>query len=207
MAWGVAARGYYLAEIAAQFFATGLAVAAVARILKLGGITLNDLADAFREGAVALAPAAIIVGFAKGAVLLLGGDDPAAPSVLNTLLYHGSIVTAALPAWLSAAGMLAAQCVLNLFVVSGSGQAALTMPLMAPLGELTGVSRQVTILAFQLGDGLTNLIVPASAALMGCLGAARLDWAVWARFVWRPLLGLLAMAVFFVLLAHAIGYQ
>jgi uncharacterized ion transporter superfamily protein YfcC len=67
-------------------------------------------------------------------------------------------------------------------VVSGSGQAALTMPLMAPLGDLVGVSRQVAVLAFQLGDGLTNLIVPTSGALIGSLGVARLDWLTWARF-------------------------
>ncbi|MEG1913311.1 MAG: AbgT family transporter, partial [Cloacibacillus sp.] len=74
------------------------------------------------------------------------------------------------------------QSVFNFFVVSGSGQAALTMPLMAPLADIAGVSRQVAVVAFQLGDGFTNLIVPTSACLMACIGAARIDWATWAKW-------------------------
>jgi uncharacterized ion transporter superfamily protein YfcC len=103
--------------------------------------------------------------------------------------------------------MLGVQSVINIFVVSGSGQAALTMPLMAPLADLSGVSRQTAVLAFQLGDGLMNLVVPASAALMGSLAAARLDWTIWVRFAWKPLLGLYALAAAFVTLAQLIGYS
>lgn len=81
------------------------------------------------------------------------------------------------------------------------------MPLMAPLADLSGVTRQTAVLAFQLGDGLTNIIVPASAALMGCLAAARLDWVVWVRFIWKPMLALFVIASTFVLIAQAIGYS
>lgn len=66
-----------------------------------------------------------------------------------------------------------------------AGQAAITMPLMAPLSDLVGVSRQVAVLAFQLGDGLTNIIIPTSASLIGCLGVARIDWITWVRFAWK----------------------
>ena len=205
--WGVVAQGYYLAEIAAVFFTMGLGAGVIGRAFRMNGAGSGDLVAAFRDGAVQLAPAAIIVAAAKGVVLLLGGDDPAAPSVLNTLLFHAGAATDALPDWAAAWGMLVAQSGLNLFVVSGSGQAALTMPLMAPLADLSGVSRQTAVLAFQLGDGLTNIAVPASAALMGCLAAARLDWIVWIRFIWRPLLAALLGASAFVLVAHAIGYS
>ncbi|XBQ16956.1 MAG: putative basic amino acid antiporter YfcC [Oceanicaulis sp.] len=207
IAWGVAAQGYYLAEIAAQFFAIGLAAAIIGRVFGLGGVTGNDLVGAFREGAMQLLPAALIVAAAKGVVILLGGDDPTEPSLLNAALHGAGQLTGALPDWMAALGMYASQSAINLLVVSGSGQAALTMPLMAPLADLSGVTRQTAVLAFQLGDGLTNIIVPASAALMGCLAAARLDWAVWVRFVWKPMLALMALASAFVLIAQAIGYS
>ena len=81
------------------------------------------------------------------------------------------------------------------------------MPLMAPLSDLIGVTRQVAVLAFQLGDGLTNMLVPTSASLMGCLGAARLDWLQWLRAARGFLLGLLLLASTVVVLAAIFGYH
>jgi len=207
VAWGVSTQGYYLAEISAQFFALALVAGTAGVLFKLNGKSAGDLASAFADGAARLAPAALIIGFAKGVILLLGGDDPSGASVFNTILFQLSGFAEALPDWGSALGMLGVQSVINIFVVSGSGQAALTMPLMAPLADLSGVSRQTAVLAFQLGDGLMNLVVPASAALMGSLAAARLDWAIWVRFAWKPLLGLFALAAAFVTLAQLIGYS
>jgi uncharacterized ion transporter superfamily protein YfcC len=103
--------------------------------------------------------------------------------------------------------MLMFQSVFNFFVASGSGQAAITMPLMAPLSDLVGVSRQVAVLAFQLGDGLTNLIIPTSASLIGCLGVARLDWTTWVRFVWKFILGLFVLACVTIVLAVQLGFS
>lgn len=207
IAWGVALHQYYFPEIAAQFFTMGLAAAIVARIFSLRGMTFNTSAQAFRDGAMQLAPAVIVIGFAKGIVVLLGGDDPSQPSVLNTALYHLANATGGLPAHLSAVVLFLAQSVVNLFVVSGSGQAALTMPLMAPLAELNGLSRQIAVLAFQLGDGITNIICPASAALIGSLAAARIDWTTWFTYAWKLTLGLMALGSVFMLLAVSIGYS
>ncbi|WP_309627797.1 putative basic amino acid antiporter YfcC [Brevundimonas sp.] len=207
IAWGVVAEGYYLAEIAGQFFALGLAAGILALAFRLPDVDANGLAGAFREGAVQMAPAVIVVAIAKGVVLLLGGDDPTRPSVLNTLLDLVGGWASHLPDWGAALSMLGLQSVLNLFIASGSGQAALTMPLMAPLADLTGVTRQTSVLAFQLGDGLTNIVCPASAALMGSLAAARIDWATWLRFIWKPTLALLALAVAFVVVATLTGYR
>lgn len=203
--WGVLSRGYYIAEIASQFFSLGIATAIVAIIGKR--MTMNGAAEAFKKGAADLLPAALIVGMAKGLVLLLGGDDPTQPSALNTLLYLASQSFTDVSPYISAWFMLLFQSIFNFFVTSGSGQAALTMPLVAPLSDLIGVSRQIAVLAFQLGDGLTNCIVPTSASLIGCLGAVRLDWMQWARFAWRLQLGLFALASLAVLLAVAIDYR
>ena len=106
VAWGVAVHQYYFSQIAAQFFAMGLAAALVAKFFKLGGMGFNECGEAFKEGAVQLAPAALIIGFAKGVVILLGGDAPGEPSVLNTALYGMASVTEGLPAAIAASGML-----------------------------------------------------------------------------------------------------
>ena len=92
-------------------------------------------------------------------------------------------------------------------MTSGSGQAALTMPVMAPLSDLLGVSRQVAVLAFQLGDGLTNILVPTSAALMGCLGAAKVDWGVWIKFIAKPMLVLFLLSLLTMVVAVVIGFH
>ena len=111
-----------------------------------------------------------------------------------------------LPASIAAWLMLMLQSLINFLVPSGSGQAALTMPILAPLGDLLGVSRQVTVLAFQLGDGLTNLVVPTSAVLMGVLGAARIDWLTWARYILHWMVWLFVLSSAFVIGAVWMGY-
>lgn len=204
--WGVVFGGYYLPELATQFVILGIAAGIIGCLFRLDGMHANTAVQAFRRGAMDLLPAALVVGFARGIVFLLGGDDPTQPSLLNTLLFYGSETLAGLPVWFAAWGMLCFQSVFNFFVTSGSGQAALTMPLMAPLSDLIGVSRQVAVLAFQLGDGLTNIVVPTSASLMGCLGAARLDWLEWMRVATRFFLVLFALASLFIVLASVYGY-
>jgi uncharacterized ion transporter superfamily protein YfcC len=205
--WGVVAAGYYLPEIATQFVVLGVACALAGCVFRLDGMTANGAVDAFRAGAQALLPAALVIGFARGIVYLMGGDDPTEPSLLNTLLHAGSESLGGLPAWLASWLMLLGQSVFNFFVTSGSGQAALTMPIMAPLSDLLGVTRQVAVLAFQLGDGLTNILVPTSAALMGCLGAARLDWSRWIRVAAPFGAGLLLLASAFAIGASLLGFR
>jgi uncharacterized ion transporter superfamily protein YfcC len=205
--WGVLAKSYYIPEIASQFFIIGVVSGAIGVAFRLNNMTLNGTAEAFRAGARDLLDAALVVGMAKGFVLVLGGDDPHEPTVLNSLLHAAGVLLDGLPEVVCAWLMYVLQSIFNFFVVSGSGQAALTMPLMAPLGDLVGVSRQVAVLAFQLGDGLTNLIVPTSGALIGSLGVARLDWLTWARFQIRLQLLLFVLSSGFILLAVFINYQ
>jgi uncharacterized ion transporter superfamily protein YfcC len=204
--WGVVEHAYYIPEIATQFFTMGLVAGLIGVGFKLNDMKVNDIAAGFTQGAKDLLPAALVVGMAKGIVIILGGDDPAGASVLNTILYHAGQWIGEFPEAVTAWMMLLFQSVFNFFVVSGSGQAALTMPLMAPLADIAGVTRQVAVLAFQLGDGFTNLIVPTSAALMGTLGAARMSWGTWFRFQIKFQLVLFLLASVFVIIAAFVGF-
>ncbi|MFN8901576.1 MAG: putative basic amino acid antiporter YfcC [Lysobacteraceae bacterium] len=202
--WGVVAGGYYIPEIATQFFALGLFAGTVAVI---GGRTsANGAAAAFTDGVRALVPTALVIALAKGLLGLLGGSDPHAPSVLNTMLYGIGSAIEGTPELVAAWGMLAAQAGFNFFVSSGSAQATITMPLMAGLGQLVGVSKQVSVLCFQLGDGLTNLLIPTSGAMMGAIGVARIAWLDWIRIIGRLVAGLFLMAALAVAIAVGIGY-
>lgn len=203
--WGVMQKGYYIPEIATQFLIMGVLSGIIGVVFKMNNMSVNDIASSFRDGAKDLVGAALVVGMAQGIILVLGGTSPTDGTVLNTILYSTSKLLMGLPSAFAAWAMYVFQSVVNFFVVSGSGQAALTMPLMAPLGDLVGVSRQVSVIAFQLGDGLTNLIVPTSGCLMGILGVARLDWSKWAKFQMKFQMILFAMASAFVIIAVMVG--
>jgi uncharacterized ion transporter superfamily protein YfcC len=204
--WGVSTQGYYIAEIATQFFTIGLSSAVITLIFKLDGLRANQLAVKFQQGAAELLPAALIVGFAQGLIVILGGASPDEPTVLNTVLHHTGQAIGGFGESIAALLMFSFQSCFNFFVASGSGQAALTMPLMAPLSDLVEVSRQTAVLAFQLGDGLTNLIVPTSASLMGCLGVAKVSWSEWAGFIWKFLLINMLLAALFISTAVNTGF-
>jgi uncharacterized ion transporter superfamily protein YfcC len=208
--WGITQRGYYLPELAAQFFALGLFCAVVMLIAKRDGerrfARANRLAELFTDGVARMVPVALVIAAAKGMLWLLGGTDPHKASVLNSLLYAMGGALEGWPPLLSAQGMLLFQAIFNFFVTSGSAQASITMPLMAGLGDLVGVSRQVAVLAFQLGDGITNLVIPTSAVLMGAIGVAGVSWSRWLRAIWRFELLLVTIAAVTVAIAVAIGY-
>lgn len=205
--WGVIVHAWFIPEIASQFFTMGIVIGLIGVVFRLNGMTLNDMANAFTEGAKIMIAPALLVGFAKGIMLLLGNGDASTPSVLNTLLnaIAGGIgeLHTAVAAWF----MLLFQTLFNFFVTSGSGQAALTMPLMAPLSDLVGVNRQVAVLAFQLGDGFSNIIYPTSASLMATLGVCRVDFRSWIKPA-LALAGLLfAFSSVLVVGAQIMGYQ
>ncbi len=203
--YGVVAHAWYIPEIASQFFTMGFIVAIVGALFKLNGMTLNDASDAFKEGAALMLPPALLVGCAKGVLLILGGSSSDA-SVLNTILNSAGGFISGLPDVVAAWLMYLFQSIFNFFVTSGSGQAALTMPLLAPLADIAGVTRQVAVLAFQLGDGFTNIIVPTSASLMATLGVCRIDWGIWVKFCGRFIALLFVLASMVVVGAHLAGF-
>jgi uncharacterized ion transporter superfamily protein YfcC len=103
--------------------------------------------------------------------------------------------------------MLGYETCLNFFIPSGSGQAAVSMPLMAPLSDILGVSRQVAVFAFTCGDGFSNMVIPTSGILMAMLGLARVPYGRWLRFMWPLFWQLLALSAGFLMLAVLIGYR
>jgi len=196
LVWGITARGWYLTELGAMFIALAIGVGLIARM------RVDRLAVTFSNGAAELAGTAVLIGFARAIALLLEDGQ-----VLHTIVNALSSPLVGLPTELSAVGMLGIQSVMNIFVSSGSGQAYLTMPLMAPIGDLVGVSRQVSVLAYQFGDGFMNMVVPTNPVLMGILGLAGIPYASWFRFIAPLILKLLAFAALAMVVAVWIGYR
>jgi uncharacterized ion transporter superfamily protein YfcC len=170
---GVMGYQWYIMEIATLFFAMGI----------FAGIAMKKSADEivrlFLEGVKDILPAALIVGLAGGIIVILEEGQ-----VVDTILYRLSEGIKGSGKVATVGFMYLIQNCINLILVSGSAKAALTMPIFAPFSDLVGLSRQATVVAYQFGDGFTNMITPASAVLMGVLGVARIPYEKWFRWVW-----------------------
>lgn len=193
--YGVAAWGWYLTELTAVFVGLALVAAVV------GGLSPNVVAVKFCVGAAEFTKTALLIGFARAIEVVLS-EGLVIDSVINGLARH----LQAFPGAAAAVGMLGVQTVCNFFIPSGSGQAYVTMPVMAPLADLTGLSRQTAVLAYQLGDGFTNMIVPTNALLMGILALGCIPYQRWLRFVVPLLVKLYLVAVLALFVAVRIGY-
>ncbi|WP_308667913.1 putative basic amino acid antiporter YfcC [Allisonella histaminiformans] len=205
--WGVTQEGYYIPEIASQFFVMGFVAGVIAIIFKLNGMTINEMAASFQSGVKDLAGTAVVVGMAKGILLVLGGSDATEPSALNTILHYIGESVHGIPAFFGAEIMYVFQSCFNLAVTSNSGQAALTMPIMAPLSDVLGIHRQIAVLAYQMGAGFVDAFTPVSAALIGVLGVAHIDWATWAKFQIKMQGFFFLMGTIILFIACMIGLQ
>lgn len=193
---GISLAGWYLVELGAMFIGLAIVVGIIS------GLGANKTATAFGIGAAELTATALLIGFARSIALLM--EDGL---ILHTVVNALAAPLASIGAEFAAIGMLFIQSILNFFIPSGSGQAFVTMPLMAPIGDLVGVSRQIAVLAFQFGDGLMNMIVPTNPVLMGILGLAGIPYAKWFRFIAPLILKLLILASLALVIAVWIGYQ
>ncbi|WP_299211565.1 Na+/H+ antiporter NhaC family protein [uncultured Aquimarina sp.] len=169
--YGVNKYSWYINEIAGLFIALGIIAAIIYRM------KVSTTISAFVEGAKEMMTAALVIGLAKG-LLVIAQDG----KIIDTLLNSVAVLAEGTPKFVSAELMLLFQSSLNFFIPSGSGQAALTMPIIAPLSDLLGISRQVSVLTFQIGDGLTNMIVPTSGVTMGALSIAKIPFNVWLKW-------------------------
>ena len=192
---GVVEFHWYIEEIAGMFFIMGIVVGII------GGLKSDELIKSFVDGAKDLVGTALIIALAR-ATLVLSRDA----NIIDTILYGLSpFIESSSPVFASQK-MFIVQAIINFFVHSGSGQAALTMPIMAPLADLAGVTRQTAILAFQFGE-YTNIIIPTSAVTMGALSMARVPWDKWAKWV-LPLMIILFLLGFILLIPPSlIGWQ
>lgn len=194
--WGVLAKGFWIPQIAAVFLVTGLLAGIV------GKLSLDEMADAFILGAKDMIGAAIMLGFARSIVILAENAG-----IIDTILFHLAQVLGSISGMLASYLMLPVQMFINFFISSGSGQAALTMPILAPLGDLIGISRQLTVLIFQLGDGFSNAMFPTSGILIACIGVAGIPYAKWLKWI-LPLQGILfALGIAFITIAQVIGWS
>jgi uncharacterized ion transporter superfamily protein YfcC len=194
--WGIKQYQWYFIELGGAFFALALLTGLVNRTKP------DAMAKQFVEGAGELVNTALLIGFARAIEITLSDGQ-----VLHTIVHGLSQPLVAVGGELSAVGMLFIQSVLNFFIPSGSGQAYVTMPIMAPISDIVGVSRQVAVLAYQMGDGLMNMIVPTNAVLMGILGMCGIPYGRWFRFIWPLMLQLLALGSVAMVVAVLIGYQ
>lgn len=204
--WGVLKANYFIPQLATIFFILGIVSGIIGIIFKLNNMTLNGMAEAFRAGSRDLLGAALIVGMAKGILLVLGGSSPTSGTVLNTLLHYSSDFLRALPAAVSAWFMYVFQMLMRFLIVSTSGQAALTMPLMAPIASLIGLSKQIAVLSYQLSN-FGGAIFPTDPALIGVLAVARIDWIKWAKSQYKLQILLFICGSAFVLFAVHSGYR
>ncbi|WP_027955982.1 YfcC family protein [Halobacillus kuroshimensis] len=193
--YGVLELGWYITEIAALFLLFGIIVGAI------GKLKPNEMADSLMDGAKKVMTGALIIGFAQ-AILVVFQEG----LLMDSVLYFASSVLNQLPPVFNAAGMFFVQLFLNFLIPSGSGQAALTMPIMAPLADLVGVTRQTAVLAFQLGDGISNTIFPTSGVLIAGLAMAGIPYTKWAKWVFPFILIEVGLALVFLFIAHVIQY-
>lgn len=177
---GVMGYGWYLPEICALFMALAVAAGISA------GYSADKVAKEFVAGAKDIFSAALIIGFAAGIIVIL--EDGKVIDTLLTAMASGLEDSGRVGALGTMYGI---QTFINLFIPSASAKAAVTMPIMAPFSDMIGVSRQATVLAFQFGDGFTNMITPCSGVLMAVLSVAKIPYAEWFKWVWKFILLLL----------------
>ncbi|HLS33100.1 MAG TPA: YfcC family protein, partial [Brevibacterium sp.] len=192
LVWGILTQGWFFLEISGLLIMMGIVVGLAA------GLTTTELCEAFNRGLRDVLVGAIIVGVARSVAVILEDGQ-----IMDTIVYGLGILVGSFPPVLSAIGMYISQSLFNFIVPSGSGQALVTMPIMAPLSDVVGVTRQTAVLSYQLGDGLTNIIYPTSGYFMAVLAIGKVRWEKWVRF-FLPLLGLwVIVAIGFLVFAQA----
>jgi len=193
--FGVFNYHWYIQELSAVFLMIALACGIIS---KMDGDTISK---SILESVSFAAPGAFMVGFATSIKVLMEMGN-----IGDTISHSLASMLEGLPLYVAAIGMSGAQCVINFFIPSGSGQALATLPVMIPLGEVLGLTRQTTILAFQIGDGITNLFNPTLGGLIAMLAICRVPIDRWLRFIMPLTVLILIIAWVFLVIAVGIGY-
>ncbi len=194
--YGIFNYHWFIKELSAVFLMVALAIGLVSRMNQ------EQISKTVLEYVAKNAPGAFMVGFATSIKVLMEMGQ-----ISDTISFHLSEVLRHLPLYGAAVGMSISQTIINFLIPSGSGQALATLPVMLPLGEVLGLTRQVTILAFQIGDGVSNLVNPTLGGLIAMLSICRVPIDKWLQYIF-PMVGILLIIALSVLVfAVAIGYQ
>ncbi|MUV38282.1 uncharacterized protein JNUCC1_02120 [Lentibacillus sp. JNUCC-1] len=171
LVYGVIGRGWFMIEMSGLFIFMGIVVGLIA------GLNTKEISEGFNQGFRDVLVGAIIVGIARAVAVVMEDGH-----IMDTIVYSLGSAVNELPPVLGAGGMYFIQLIINFFIPSGSGQALVTMPIMAPLSDLIGVTRQTAVLAFQLGDGFAHILYPTSGYFMAALTIAGVPYQKWLRF-------------------------
>ena len=195
LVYGVFRLGWYITEISGLFLLMGIASGFV------GGLDLDGIAKGFLSGAKDMVFGALVIGFGRAILVVLTEGK-----IIDTFIYAGGSVLKGLPKVVAANGMFLFHLLFNFLIPSGSGQAAATMPIMIPLADMAGITRQTAVLAFCYGDGFTNLVAPTMGSLMACLAMGKVPLQKWVKWVMPLMLMWVVVGVISVSLSVIIGY-
>lgn len=195
MLYGVFVYKYYINEIAATFLAIAIFVGFACRTPG------EEFVKQMMDGASAVTAGALIIGLAASIQVVLEEG-----MIIDTVINGLAGTLSALPVTLAAVVTTLVQGLLNFFIPSGSGQAMVTMPILIPLGDLVGISRQTMVLAFQVGDGLTNLIVPTSGGTLAMLAMGNVSYSKWVRFCMPMMIGIYLLSWAFIVAAVLLNW-
>lgn len=165
------------------------------------GFGPSKIAEEFTKGAKKIVYGALMIGMANGISLILTDGK-----ILDTTVQYLGGLLVTLPSYLQAAGMFLMQLLINGLITSGSGQAAATMPIMLPVADIIGITKQTTVFAFNFGDGLSNYILPTSSALMGFIAMVGISYSNWMKFMWKLFLIWIVVGAILVIVANSINY-
>lgn len=191
----VQTNGWGLIEMTGGFIGIGILV------ILISGLTGDESMKAFVKGLETMIIPALVVGVARAISVVMQEG-----MIIDTILASASDNLMTFPKFLAGEGMLIFQSTLNFFIPSASGQALVSMPLLTPLADLLGISRQTGVLAFVLGDGISNIIVPTNGVIMAMLGLAAVPFEKWFRFVWPLFLILMVLGALAIFVAILMGY-
>ena len=193
--YGVLVHGYYIDELAAIFLTAGVIAGIV------GGSKPSQICDDFIKGAANMLAPCMMIGMANAVVIMMTDAG-----IIDTIIYALSNLLTGLPSALLACGMFVVQTLFNLAVPSGSGQAAITMPLMAPLADMVGITRQTAVLAFQLGSTFTDIIGPTSGEALVAIAMCKVSYPKWVKWL-LPMFCLWCIVAFaFLIIATMTSY-
>jgi len=193
--FAVQTMGWGLIEMTGGFFTVGLIT------ILISGMSGDESMKAFIDGLKVMIVPALIVGIARGIQVVLQEGQ-----IIDTILYHAASALQEMPKMMAVEGMYFFQTLMNFFIPSASGQAMVSMPLMVPLADLLGITRQTAVLAFTSGDGFSNMVIPTNGVLMAILGIAVVPFEKWFKYIFPLFLILSAVAAVFLVVAVAINY-